>query len=1549
MGAKIKQRRRVRWDSVFAVVLIIFAVSGFYLASLQAEGKLKFSITGAFAADGNPAPEGSEGLPAPITILFGKSEIFSIMSASPVWGNDSWIKRKLINNTNIENVAKTANTIVYVLDDDAQINATSKSISYRDVRITLENGTNVPYQLIGYRTNITNDSVVWLSTTAALGSTAYYIYYNNSAVLDASTTIFSRYDFFENETIYLGGTYGAFDSVIAPIARNFTRVKNPTNITSNGSITITSTGSIRKSTSFAIVQPFIISWWQNPGVFADTEGLQDILGSGNMWGLAMNGSGHVQIRTNGNSFVATQLKADSADKWYQMIIQVNETSGENYYWRNETGLYFAGNESVVSNNLTTIMMGIIAGANAHASVDNFLIRQSNSLDFTDFVISNNITFGAEESVSACQTLSTAGSNYLQLNNITNSGTSQCIVIANQNITYDCGGFLIDGTDAGSSIGINVTASATNTTVKNCIITDWTEGIQDNSANSLFINIQGSSNSDGFFAGITPQASGTKILDSVFDSNVEGINDRGSNTNFTNITANSNSNDGINLNGKNNAFLNGITANSNAVHGIFSSSGGAHTVINSVMKSNARYGWFSSGAVGQTGFNNTYSGNTLGGFANSGGTITLFENMTFVGNTQWDINASTSATVNNFRNLDLIGNSNITLTSALGIALRNGTAPVADPANYTNISRWINVSTLDASPFMAINITYLASDIPAGWFEGNLTWTKFNGTDWITNASLFTNDFGVDTVNNIVWANVTGFSGKSIMFAPFISNVTVNTDTIAPEINFTVQTETNGANLSRNSIIVNVTATDADEVDAIVTRLYNSTSLYNTSASATSPFYLNFTGLADGTWYFNATANDTRNNINNSATRSVLIDTANPAINHVSPTEANNAYLNRRFVIINTTATDTNLKNITTYLFNITGKYNETNGAASPHYLNISVTADGNYTFNSTAYDTSSNANSTSTRRAIVDTLNPAINFTAPTEINGSALTKRNVVINITASDANLANITIYLFNATGLHNETTTTASPSYTSISVSADGAYQFNATAVDLSGNKNSTGPRSVAIDTSVPVAPVTTALAGSGAGGGGGGNIIARSNSISVNLEAGGLPKQVTGFTSTPVREISIAVNQKTESVLVSAGQLSLPPKNELGNKAVYKYLEISASGLDASRILSAEIKFKVENSWIEQNSNAETIALYRYSDGWQALPTRIESPDAEITYYSAKTPGFSLFAIAGDKPAQKKEEVSEIENKTITILKPIPVAIIPKQTNFNFSINPNILLGVLLAVLLLIGISRIDFKKIKQDLAERAKEKKRLKEYRLAQKRKQLKFKEVEYFAKNVRDVGKSFSELENLFKSKQFSMAVLFVLVAGGFIALVQNPASQNLVTGAVSSVSEVNAPAIDISLINPIYILIILLATTLISGIGYYVGSAVKQKHRTAKQQMIRRPAVRALVAPNYEWMQRTAKSVQRDKLIVQKKPQQMFLPRPTQIKPKPQMILETEVKKEVLKPAPQPAVVISEKPAYSPRPEKKPKRYRVAEDDVRLARKIRKNLEALDTLLKQQ
>ncbi|PIN68142.1 hypothetical protein COV94_06045, partial [Candidatus Woesearchaeota archaeon CG11_big_fil_rev_8_21_14_0_20_57_5] len=91
---------------------------------------------------------------------------------------------------------------------------------------------------------------------------------------------------------------------------------------------------------------------------------------------------------------------------------------------------------------------------------------------------------------------------------------------------------------------------------------------------------------------------------------------------------------------------------------------------------------------------------------------------------------------------------------------------------------------------------------------------------------------------------------------------------------------------------------------ITIRLYNTTGLVNESNSDSSPFLNNWTGLPDGTYSINASANDTHGQVNDSATRVITINTVPPAIYFVPPTDDNQSTKNDLSISINASITGT---------------------------------------------------------------------------------------------------------------------------------------------------------------------------------------------------------------------------------------------------------------------------------------------------------------------------------------------------------------------------------------------------------------------------------------------------------------------------------------------------------------------------------------------------------------------------------------------------------------------------------------------------------------------
>ena len=130
-----------------------------------------------------------------------------------------------------------------------------------------------------------------------------------------------------------------------------------------------------------------------------------------------------------------------------------------------------------------------------------------------------------------------------------------------------------------------------------------------------------------------------------------------------------------------------------------------------------------------------------------------------------------------------------------------------------------------------------------------------------------------------------------------------------------------------------------------------------------------------------------------------------------------------------------------------------------------------------------------------------------------------------------------------------------------------------------------------------------------------------------------KKTAGKTTT------IAEMLKEKSTLVSG----------LPSGEVYKSLNIwvGNSGFATPKnIENAVVCFKVEKSWIQDKKiDKSSITLNRYSDKkWNELPTSLLSEDDKYLYFTAKTPGFSPFAITGKTTATGTEIQPVTGNKT-----------------------------------------------------------------------------------------------------------------------------------------------------------------------------------------------------------------------------------------------------------------------------------------------------------------
>ena len=411
--------------------------------------------------------------------------------------------------------------------------------------------------------------------------------------------------------------------------------------------------------------------------------------------------------------------------------------------------------------------------------------------------------------------------------------------------------------------------------------------------------------------------------------------------------------------------------------------------------------------------------------------------------------------------DTAGNINTTETRIIIVDTIKPTIHFTYPTSSNNsaFSRtWLaaNVTTSDTNFHLIVINLYNTTNLVNS--TGGITPFFLNFTS-LPNGTYYINATANDTANNLN-------STETRMFI---------LDTTSPSINFTYPTTINGSIISQNWILANLTASDPYLSTLIIT-LYNSTGIYNFTSSSSSPFLLNFTNLANDTYYLNATANDTLGNINNTKTRMIIVDTTSPSINFTSPTTANNSKLTQNWIDVNITSSDTYLTNISLLLYNASQLINSTSSAASPLFINLTNLPNGRYYFNATASDTAGNFNQTETRTVTLDTGIPFITYTAPTSNNDSTLSQSWIAVNVTTIESNLEMMIINIYNST-LHliNVTVGLSSPLFLNLTSLADGVYYYNATANDTAGNINKTETRTIRLDTQRPLlqfaAPTTT----------------------------------------------------------------------------------------------------------------------------------------------------------------------------------------------------------------------------------------------------------------------------------------------------------------------------------------------------------------------------------------------------------------------------------------------------------------------------------------------
>jgi PGF-pre-PGF domain-containing protein len=132
--------------------------------------------------------------------------------------------------------------------------------------------------------------------------------------------------------------------------------------------------------------------------------------------------------------------------------------------------------------------------------------------------------------------------------------------------------------------------------------------------------------------------------------------------------------------------------------------------------------------------------------------------------------------------------------------------------------------------------------------------------------------------------------------------------------------------------------------------------------------------------------------------------------------------------------------------------------------------------------------------------------------------------------------------------------------------------------------------------------------------------------------GVPQDVT-VENTGITGLTISTLENVENVRIVVQQLTDRPATiAIGPPGIaYQYFNIVAENLSDAQVENVTIRFKIEKSWIAQNGiDIQTITLNRYdpvTEEWASLPTTFLSEDDTYAYFSAVSPGLSVFGISG----------------------------------------------------------------------------------------------------------------------------------------------------------------------------------------------------------------------------------------------------------------------------------------------------------------------------------
>ena len=373
---------------------------------------------------------------------------------------------------------------------------------------------------------------------------------------------------------------------------------------------------------------------------------------------------------------------------------------------------------------------------------------------------------------------------------------------------------------------------------------------------------------------------------------------------------------------------------------------------------------------------------------------------------------------------------------------------------------------------------------------------------------------------------------------------------------------------------------------------------------------------------------------------------------------------------------------------------------TPHWYAIPLTISGNK-LTITLTDGGLGDDDLTANGLVKDDGGPSIPDTTPPVINSVTLnttaphTGMAILVTVNATDdvavtSVEANGTSLIYQGGNVWNGTI-----------IAVEGTHSVNVSARDVAGNiawNNSTSYTATISSTEDHKPPSSGSGSGSGSSTGGGVitlepfDNIARTETVDRDLLANMPVSYTFSNLGECLYEIDATGSENENDVSIRVEELKGTSKlvKESAPGSVYKNFNIWAG---SKKIKDARLRCKIENSWLQSNGIASSdMKILRWSENkWQLLDTADIKNDGIYTFFEAKTPGFSPFALTGLKGGVLPTATPTVTQQPEETPTGTGTAMVTQTPT---SEAPSVNLSIIIAVIVLIAIAAVVYIKRKE---------------------------------------------------------------------------------------------------------------------------------------------------------------------------------------------------------------------------------------------------------------